>query len=43
MFNLWLINTKSVKIICENQRRISVISVLIFIRIGEPPLVSPVF
>ncbi len=33
---------KSVKIICENQRRIRVISVLIFIRIGEPLLVSPV-
>jgi len=26
---------KSVKIICENQRRIHVISVLIFVRIGE--------
>ncbi len=31
---------KSVKIICENQRRIRVISVLIFIRIGELSLVS---
>jgi len=27
-----------VKIFCENQRRIRVISVLIFIRIGELPL-----